>query len=157
MRLLRAAAVAAVSLSAVLAAGCGTNAQMERFAGEWQRLEGGSANPDFTLRIEGDGETAVLTFENQSNGTSARTQAVLARDVLSCTLPTGAGEGPAAAPASPSPSVDTQDPAATADEALPTEVPVQLSLDESGEVVSVQMVAPGEQLVPLWQYGRPGT
>ena len=27
----------------------------------------------------------------------------------------------------------------------------------SGEVVSVQMVAPGEQLVPLWQYGRPGT
>ena len=97
----------------------------------------------------------MLTFENQSNGASERAQAVLARDVLSCTQPTGDGEVPASAPASPSPSTDTQ--AAAAAEELPAEVPVQLSLDESGEVLSVQMVAPGEQLVPLWQYGRPGT
>jgi hypothetical protein len=138
-----------VAATSLLTAGCGTDTPMERFVGDWQRLRSGAADPGHTLTIEGEGTAAVLTFADAA-GTSSTADAVLAGDVLSCGLPAAEGEGPDRA----SPATSPGDPL----EAVPAVVPVELSLDEAGEVLSVQMVAPGDQLVPLWRYARtPGS
>jgi hypothetical protein len=132
------------AVASIVAMGCDADAQMERFSGDWQRLQGDVADSDSALYIRGDGTSARVTFESNAIRMRSKTDAVLQGGVLRCALPTGAGEGPDRASPEPSPS------------AAPTAVPVRLSLNEAGDVLSVDMVAPGEQLIPLWKYTRRG-
>ena len=71
---------------------------------------------------------------------------------MSAELRAGAVEGPAPAPHAPEEAPGAAPPGAAPAAAASGEVPVRLSLDESGEVLTVQMVTPDEVVVPLWRY-----
>lgn len=141
--LLLAAATAAV----VLAGGSGcSDTRMERFTGQWERLRGGVEDPRAVLSIEGEGTQAVVTFEDTALGTRSSAAAELEGGALSLALP-GDGGGADLRSARPSPA---------ASETASDAVPVQLTVDPDADVLSVRMVAPGGQLVPLWTYARRG-
>ena len=65
------------AVASIVAAGCGSNAEMERFAGDWQRL-GDGGDPRSVLRIAVDGTTAALIFDDARDGGSVKAQASLA-------------------------------------------------------------------------------
>ena len=146
-----------VAVVSIVAAGCGSGPEMDRFAGDWQRLSGGVADHRSTLRIAGDGTTASLVFAEAGDGGSVRAEASLAGDELSAELQAGAVEGPAPAPHASAEAPVAASPGESPAVAASGEVPVRLSLDESGDVLTVQMVTPDEVIVPLWRYRRLGS
>ena len=136
-------------VSGLTALGCGSFVQTDRFSGDWQRVRAGVVDPQSMLHVRADGAIAQVTFEDRAAGTRVKTQAAPEGDVLRCTLPLGADEGPPVHDAEASPETLAS---RTASDHAP--LPVQLSLDESGEALRVDLLGPGDQLIPLWTYVR---
>ena len=129
-------ALAFVLLAAAGLAGCGGSSQTDigPYLGTWQRVEAGAPDPDFTLTIARHDDAAVVTFANHTNGMSERVPAAAEDGYLACTLPTG----------------DTPLPA---QDGVPEESHLRLSLDENGQLV-VDLVLGDGTLEPVWIYDR---
>jgi hypothetical protein len=139
-------ALATGVIAAALAAGCGgasSSADIGIYLGVWQRVEGGVANPGFTLTVARQGDRAAVTFADQAEGQSQTVAAVAQAGYLACTLSTGDKRpGQSAASGSPSP-VARQTSASH----------LQLSVDENGQLI-VDLTLPDGTLEPIWIYDR---
>jgi hypothetical protein len=140
------ALLAAVVAAAFTAVGCGSSARtadLAPYLGRWERVEAGAPNPDFTLDVERAGDGVRLTFANQTNGISQTVAGTGEDGHVACTLATTDDSFLLpAGPGTPSPGVAT---------APPTSVNLQLSVDESGQMI-VDLVLSDGTLEPVWIY-----
>ena len=143
-RLLLALALLVIAAAGAAACGGASSSDIGPYLGVWQRVEGGTANPAFTLTVAKQGDGGSVTFANLTNGQS-RTVAATAEDgYLACTLPTG--DDPQAQPSG------AGSPAPGAQQA-PSRSDLQLSVDENGQLVVDLILADGTT-EPVWIYDR---
>jgi hypothetical protein len=118
-------------LSAAGVAACGGSASSDvgPYLGVWQRVEGGTPNPDFTLTVARQSDGALVTFADLANGQDRTGVATPEDGYLALRLPAGDG-------ARPVPSVS---PSAGA----PLESDLQLSVDENGQLIVDLVLADG--------------
>jgi len=139
--------LAAVTAAAI-AAGCGGSPEPDEvtaFLGQWERVEAGAPDPDFALAIEATGDGVSITFANLTNGMSQTVAGTVQDGSIACML--ASTDDPFLMPAGPgTPSIGV----ATAP---PASVSLQLSLDETGQLV-VDLVLPDGTLQPIWIYQR---
>lgn len=133
--------------AAFAAAGCGgstTADALTSFLGDWERIEGGAPNPDFTLAIVARGDGASVTFANLIDGMRQTVAGTVQDGFIACAVSTadsGAGASPGAS-ATPYPEPEAKS-------------VVQLSLDDDGRLV-VDLVLADGTLEPIWVYERAG-
>jgi hypothetical protein len=130
------ALLASALLVAAAVAGCGGSSQTDigPYLGTWQRVEAGAPDPDFTLTIARHDDSPVVSFANHTSGMSKRVPATAADGYLACTLPTDETGLPA-------------------QDGVPAESDLRLSLDENGQLV-VDLVLGDGTLEPVWIYDR---
>jgi hypothetical protein len=129
----RPAAVAvllALVLFAAAVAACGDSAAsgVALYLGDWQRVDGGEANPSVTLLVERDGDDASLTFRDSTRPFQAQTTAALRDGLLVMEMPTENG-------------------------IIDGATSLQLSLDAGGQLVVDQVLTDGTT-EPVWVYAR---
>jgi hypothetical protein len=135
LRALVALALLALASAAVVACGGSSSPDIGLYLGDWQRVDGGTPNPDFTLTVAAPDGAAAVTFANLSNGQHQTVAATLKDGYLACTLPNGDDPAPSPAPG------------------VPAESDLQLSVDENGQLV-VDLVLADGTLEPVWIYDR---
>ena len=142
-RLLLAAALLVIA-AGVAACGGSSSSDIGSYLGLWQRVEGGTPNPDFTLTVARKGDGGAVTFVNRTNGQSETVAATVEDGYLACTLPGGDDPlGQAAGADEPSPGAQQ----------APSESDLQLSVDENGQLV-VDLVLADGTTEPVWFYDR---